>query len=366
MKLSNYSTPKLRGVAVTLTTVFSAIQICAQAIQNQLPKTFDTARGLKISNGKVVSKTNDSIRVMHDGGIATIESHELPAEIALKLGFNVSTNDEFDLPDPLETPKRTYHRAKLVGVDPDGIKIMHLEGSAKINYEELPKNIVNAYGPFDPAMASRYREQQKELQAIAYREALRLKASQNQIASESAEASLVQANAVKQMLTENPTFISPLVSVTLGASSSGGKVNTQTNDGVTSSKTTASIRNISCTVRSQASQPQRLRLQCLLLTRTAFVNGPLNAEVAGETSVELGPSVTKNVQFTAEAFRSEETQKIGTLSTTNATYTIYMSTRSGVKYVGWSVRAIDGKGRVCAVASSMAPYDRFSWQTPIN
>ncbi len=36
----------------------------------ELPKTFQTSRGLAVANGKIVGKTADSIRVMHDRGIA--------------------------------------------------------------------------------------------------------------------------------------------------------------------------------------------------------------------------------------------------------------------------------------------------------
>lgn len=334
----------------------------------ELPKTFQTSRGLAVANGKIVGKTADSIRVMHDSGIAIISARDLPPEIAKHLGFDVVAllGDEFQIPDPLITTLRTYNKTELTGVDPDGVRIMHTEGSAKINYEDLPSIVVDALGPFDPLMAATFRDRQKELQAIAYREAQEFKAAQNRVAAQSSTDVTPENNEEKQKLMADPALISPSVLVALTAQSSGGKFNSQTSDGVTSIKETASVRNITCSIQSQTSKPQRLRLQCLLLTRPAFVEGPLTAEFAGETNIELGARGAKSVEFTAEAVRTDETRKIGTVTTPFAIYSIHLQTRSGVKYIGWSIRAIDGQGRVCSVASSIPHYDRFSWQTPVR
>lgn len=357
------TTTLLMGIVTLL-----LVMVCLAETAPSLPKVFKTVKGLEVVNGRIVGKTDNSIRVMHDGGIANINARDLPPDIASQLGFNttVSPTDEFQIPDPLVTAKRTYHKTQLAGVDPDGIRIMHVEGSAKINYEDLSSVLIQAFGPFDPMKAASFRNRQKELQAIAYREAQEFKAAQNQTTAPSATATEVENNEDKQKLLENPSLISQSILVALSARSSGGKINTQTSDGVSSVKETASVRDITCAVQSQTTKPQRLRLQCLLLTRPAFVDGPLTPELAGETNVELGPNSGNSIRFTVEAVRTDETEKIGTLTTPNVVYSIQLRTRSGVKYIGWSIRAIDGQGRVCSVASSIPHYDRFSWQTPVN
>jgi hypothetical protein len=40
--------------------------------------------------------------------------------------------------------------------------------------------------------------------------------------------------------------------------------------------------------------------------------------------------------------------------------------KEGAKYVGWTWRAIDAQGRICAVHSSIPAYDRYAWQTPLE
>jgi|GEM_PF-3131748 len=332
-----------------------------------LPASFKTTKGVEIRNGTIKSKADDSVRIMHDGGIVTLNVKEMPPEIAKLLGFAaVSTDAEKPLPDPLVTLKNSFQKTELAGIDPDGIRIFHKDGSAKINYEDLPDDLKQEFGPFDTELALRFRDQQQEQQRVAYREAQEFKAAQNKIAAQNSPVEGSVQNEQKQKLLDDPSMISPSVAVNLIARSSGGKFNSQSSDGVTSTKETASVRNITCSVESKSGGYQRLRLQCLLLTRPAFIDGPLTPELAGETNVDLGPAGVKVVEITAEAVRTEQTQTIGRLTTTYATYTIYLRTRSGVKYIGWTIRAIDGSGRVCAVTSSIPHYDRFSWQTPVQ
>ncbi|MCF7786668.1 MAG: hypothetical protein K9N47_11140 [Prosthecobacter sp.] len=346
-------------IIVFITSILNAASI--------LPASFKTTKGIEIRNGTIKIKTEDSVRIMHDGGITTLHVKDLPPEIVSLVGFaTVSTEDEKPLPDPLVTPKHSFQKAELAGVDPDGIRILHKDGSAKINYENLPTDLKEAFGPFDPELALHFRDQQKEQQKVSYREAQEFKAEQNKIATQTSPAAESAQNNQKQKLLDDPTLISPSVAVHLTARSSGGKYNSQSSDGVTNTKETASVRNITCSAQSKSGGYQRLRLQCLLLTRPAFVDGPLTPELAGETNVDLAPDGAKIVEITAEAVRTDQTRTIGQLTTAYASYTIYLRTRSGVKYIGWSIRAIDGSGRVCAVTSSIPHYDRFAWQTPVK
>lgn len=113
---------------------------------------------------------------------------------------------------------------------------------------------------------------------------------------------------------------------------------------------------------------QRIKLQCLLLTRGSGGNGPLTANVLGEIPVDLAlasePGGTKTVSVTAEAVRFDYTQQIGTTTTLLAKSILYVKARGGENYIGWCMSAVDGEGRVCGVASSIPHYERFGWQTP--
>ncbi len=345
----------------------TAMAASASTIQ-VLPNFFRTTNGIDIRNAKIINSTEDSIRIMHDGGIVRLNAKELPQEIAGILGFrNEGANDEAILPDPLITSKHRFAHSKLTGIDPDGIRILHAAGVAKINYEDLSKDLIAAFGPFEADRAKIFRDQQQELQRAAYSSAQKLKMAGGKAVGQPT----LQIEDQKQKLLANPSLISTPVIVELTGQSVGGKIKTSYFDpkDSTSTREESSARNIMCHVQSKSDGYQRLRLQCLMLSRPAFVKGDIQAEVVGETMVELGPwpspGFLKIVTVAAEAVKTEKNRTIARGETANFYITISLRTRSGVKYIGWCWRAIDGLGRICAVSSSIPPYDRFAWRTPL-
>jgi len=76
--------------------------------------------------------------------------------------------------DPLPTEITTvlgkkYEGVKVLGVDPDGLRIMHSGGAAKISFPDLPKNLQERFG-FDPEMARQFAEQRAMGEAARIRQ----------------------------------------------------------------------------------------------------------------------------------------------------------------------------------------------------
>lgn len=326
-----------------------------------LPTLFNTTKGVEIKNAKVLSQALDSVKLMHEGGIVTLSVADLPAEVAQLLGLTIAeaTPETKPLPETLTIKERQFRSVKLSGIDPDGIRILHAEGGGKIMHEDLPRELLIDYGPFDPQLALSFREQQKEQQRALYK--IRLDA----IKSENAQAGRLQGlsqsstiphNEVAAELLENPTQVSMPVYVELAAQSIGGKNRDtpfSTNYGSFVNEDT-STRSMICTIKSIVALPQRVRMQCIMISRP-LAGGALQADVVGETLVELGPNAQKTISTSA------------TVESTDEKYVaLGLRFKSGEKYIGWCWRAIDGANRVCVVRSSIPHYDRFGWQTPIK
>lgn len=325
-----------------------------------LPKAFKTSKGAEINNAKISAQNPDSIKVMHDGGIATIPHKQLPPEVLTILGINPATQpaeEAIKLPDPLETTKSKYETPELVAVEPDGIRIRHSLGSAKIKHEELPKDVIDLVGPFDAKLASSYREAQAERDRAAYaatRKAL-MEAQAESIAS--AKAAQEKLDEHKNALLADPKLISPSIYVEIKAYSTGGK--NRDTDWATSwgsySRTDVSERKMYCTIQSKIGGYQRARLQCVFLTREVSGGKDLMYEVVADDLVSLGPNVAKIVGASAVAEQSDDRYAA-----------LGLRFREGVKYVGWCWRAVDGMGRVAAVYSSTPAYDRYGWSVPVE
>ena len=368
---------------------------CLLAAPLSLPEKFITRKGLSIENGKMLNQTTDTIKVMHSNGITLIPHADLPPEVASMFGINIdsseNSSEEFPLPNPLVAGKYSLEKPSLSGIDPDGVRVRHINGITKIPYEYLTSELLTQFGPFDSKQAAIFREREKEIQRITYRSVQDAKLAEINILSggsaQTAPASLNSESsagslssqappvlgskaATKQALLENPSIISDIVRVAISARSDGGKINSESRGSQTMdhTKVVTSFRNISCNIVSQWDNYQRIKLQCLLLTRGSVGNGPLTANVVGEITVDLAPAGdpggSKTVSVTAEAMRFDSTKQIGTITTVLAKYILYVNARGGEKYIGWCMRAVDGKGRVCGVTSSIPHYDRFGWQTP--
>jgi hypothetical protein len=323
-----------------------------------LPPTFTTSKGLAVQNGRVIGRNEQGVRIMHDGGLVTVSHAELPAEVAALLGVEQSTNpDAIVLPDPLVAKGKTFLKPTLLSVEPDGIRIRHDGGSAKVGYELLPGSLQISLGGFDPDQAMSFRaaenERQKAVQAEMYQQRMKMIEKSNKEAAGGAAPVDQQPTA---NLLQNPEVLSQNVLVELSARSLGGKSRDtpySTNYG-SYIKTDTSARNMACTIKSRSSGAQRLRLQCLFLTR-GVGGGKLRADIVADTKVEVGANAAKVVTTQAKA------------ENTDAKFVaLGLRFKEGEKYVGWSWRAIDGQGRISAVTSSIPVYDKYAWSTALE
>ncbi len=344
-----------------LQLLFLVLSACALAENpSKVPSAFTTTKGISIRNARITSQNSDSIRLMHDGGIATIPLSQLPAEVLHALGLSLppaKPEQAIQLPDPIKTIKAEYKSPELIAIEPDGLRIRHSLGSAKIKHEELPNDVIALVGPFDPKLAASFRQAQAERDREAY--AAQRKAileSQNAIMAE-AKAAEEKVDEHKQALLADPNLVSPSIFVELSAYSTGGK--SRDNDWLTTwgsySRTDTSSRQMQCAIASKINGYQRARIQCIFLTREVSGGKDLITEIVADDLVSLGPKAAKIVTASGEARQSDDRYAL-----------LGLRIREGVKYVGWCWRAIDGAGRVTAVYSSTPAYDRYGWGTPLN
>jgi hypothetical protein len=67
--------------------------------------------------------------------------------------------------DVTTTDGRTYKDYTITEIEPDGLRIMHANGAARIPYEKLPTDLQKRY--FDPVKVAAYREVAAEAQRVA-------------------------------------------------------------------------------------------------------------------------------------------------------------------------------------------------------
>lgn len=326
----------------------------------QLPPLFKTSKGAEIKNAKISAQNPDSIKVMHDGGIATIPHSQLPPEVLASLGINPAAQPSeniIKLPNPLATSKSEYADPELLAVEPDGIRIRHTLGYAKVKYEDLPAVVVEIVGPFDPKLAASFRDAQAERDREAYAAQRKAILDAQNASNASAKAAQEKMDEHKNALLADPKLVSPSVFVELTAYSTGGK--SRDTDWATTwgsySRTDVSERKMQCTIASKIGGYQRARLQCIFLTREVSGGKDLLYEVVADDLVSLGPKVAKIVTASGQAEQSDDQYAA-----------LGLRFREGVKYVGWCWRAVDGSGRVSAVYSSTPVYDRYGWSVPVE
>lgn len=329
--------------------------LCAQAQSPSLPPSFKTSKGQTISNGKVMATTPTGVKIVHDSGIANLPNEELPPEVQSLLGIQAAAPQTFpDLPAQISIKFVTYQSAKIIGLDPDGIRITHSNGNAKINHEDLPPELVALVGPFDQekAMVFRREEEAKLMQARAQaaeiaRQMAGQKAALSEVTPEDSEPSYIER------MKEDPNLLSMGLSIALSGSSSGGRSSSRYKDSSSIiDDSSTSNRKMTCHVQSRAGHPQRLRLQCIFLTRPVN-GGDIQADVVADTLVNVGANSTATVVASASVDRVDVTAN-------------YIGLRfvGGGKYLGWCWRAIDGSGRVAAAHASISGYLRFAQSTP--
>ena len=339
-----------------LLCVLATSLVAADVSQIQV---IETSKGKKYYGVKITGQTEAGLKIMHDGGVALIPFAELPEHILTLIGAQAApkSEPEVPLPNPFKTTKVEYKDAELTAVEPDGIRIKHAQGAAKVPYESLPQSLLDVVGPFSAEAAAQFRLAEAERNREAY-----LATRQAIMASQNAEAEIIEkekekVEEQKQELLANPKKVSPVLAIRIAASSTGGKSRDTTFKTYYGSyaRTDTSVRNMVCSVSSIARAYQRAHLQCLFLTRDVTGGQGLNYEIVADDLVSVGPLVTKTVEATGEAQQSDDKY-----------VALGLRIRDGVKYVGWVWRAIDGQGRICAVYSSQPSYDTYGWSAPIE
>ena len=342
-----------------LTLLILVAMSSARGEAPSLPATFTTMQGKVIKNASISARTEEAIKVMHDGGIANIPLAHLPTEVLTALGITSVAPEEpaIQLPQPFLVGKNNYQKAELTGVDPDGIRIKHDMGAAKVPFEVLPATLIDQVGPFDAKRAGEFRQAELERNRAAYTAARQSINAAQAAATNGIIAEQKALEEQKQGLLSDPKKISEVVNVRISATSSGGKNRDtvwQTYYG-SYDRTDTSKRTMVCTITSRSGGFQRARLQCIFLTRDVSGSRDLLYEIAADDLVNLGPQVTKTVVAGAVTQQSDEKYVM-----------LGLRIKEGAKYVGWTWRAIDAQGRICAVYSSLPAYDRYAWQTPLE
>ncbi len=341
-----------------------------QAQTTELPGAFTTTKGKVIKNAKVLGRTDDALRISHNDGIGSIPFTELPAEVAELLGIDTGEDpNAIKLPNPLVASGKNYLETRLLAVEPDGIRILHDDGGAKLHYEDLPGALQLSLGGFDQEQALKFREaeeeRQKAIKAEMYKQRLEMIDQRNKEAAGRGQPSTVPSPDVPPPTPSNQpsgasprpnappaspraSGVSPMVLVEMTARSTGGRSGSGTDV-----RASVSFRNLECTLKSRSGAAQTARLQCLFLTRSE--GGRMEAHVVADEKISIAPGGVQTVTTAAAA-------NGGVISIPS----FGLNFRVGEKYVGWSWRVVDGQGRICAVKSSTPPYDRHAYATPVE
>lgn len=347
------------------------LSILSSASAVDLPDTFTTTKGQIISRGRIIMEQMDAVKVLHDGGVTLIPLNQLPAEIKTLLGIGeTKSEEEIKLPELLTLDGKDYNKPLLLAIEPDGIRVQHSNGTAKLKYEKLEPSLQKLLGGFDAVRAADFRTAEMERQKQALASIAEAKEMERAINSGQVSASppSIDGNASPKLsasstdaeemagLASDPSLISRVVNVRLTGRSEGGKsreTSWQTDYGSFARRDTSS-RRFMCQVTSTGSKPQRARIQALWLTRS-MANGTLGVAILEDAKVNLAVSGSATVGAVGEVVNVDE--KFVMLGT---------QVRTGNKYIGWVWRAIDGQGRVCAVTSSIPSYDHYGWETPLE
>jgi hypothetical protein len=324
-----------------------------------LLETLTTKSGKVFKNCKVTEKGEEMFKVVHDAGVASVKYSDAPQAVLEILQIQTVQSDE-EIPklnNPFKAGPKVFENAEIVGVDPDGIKISYRDGVAKVKYEFLEESLKEALGGFDSAAAIAFREMEAEQNRAAYRLAREAIAAGQNVGNSSNSESGSGGVDEKDRLMNDPQALTMSANVALEAQSVGGK--TRGTNWATAygsyDRIEVSQRRASALVRSVTERPQRVRVQCLEVSREVSGAKDVNLKVVFDENVELGGRGEKAV--TASIFVGQRDENYAALG---------VRVREGAKYLGWVWRAIDGHGRICAIRSSTPGYDRYGWQTPVK
>lgn len=159
-----------------------------------------TTDGKVYSRIKIASETPDSIKIMHDGGIAVVpkkvikpeflSQHEL-ALAPTTAGDTTAGGDElaatleqFKANVPSFTTKdgRTFQSKEITKLEPDAVRLMTASGIVKLKFTEL-KAITQAALNYDPLKAAKYAAEAEKLRQDQAAAALRIANANSEVSS---------------------------------------------------------------------------------------------------------------------------------------------------------------------------------------
>jgi len=331
-----------------------AAAVCA-ADKPKLPEMIKLRDGRAVGHASLLEIRGDNIKLMHDGGVSVIPITAFLESEQKLLGFEAvaPAPDVIPLPNPFKAGKNEYIGAHLSGVEPDGIRISHQGGAAKIGYELLDSKLQDMLGGFNPTAATAFREQERERQAhiIANIESAKNASieADNKVA---AKSSVPDSGDEMKRLLADPNIISDAANVLLTGGSSGGmrRNTTWQTDYGSYNREDQSFHDITVKITSRLRSPQRVVVEILWITRSEN-GGPLTPTKIGEHKVLVGANQSVSVTSGGKADRTDDKY-----------VALGIQIKTGSKYVGWSARARNGRGQIIAVTSSMPYLDAYGWK----
>lgn len=130
-----------------------------------------TSDGKTFKNVKVMSETTESLKILHDGGIAVLPKGIVPSEFLVRhelsvpaakdasASFTEETLDRFKaaVSSFVTRDGRSFPTAGITRLEPDGLRIITDSGIAKVKFTDLKPSTQEALG-YDPLKASEYAE----------------------------------------------------------------------------------------------------------------------------------------------------------------------------------------------------------------
>lgn len=247
------------------------------------------------------------------------------------------------------TRGREYADVTVTKVEPDGLRISHESGTAKIPFAELPVHIQKKYG-YDPAAAAAYREEYERNAAAVEAdldEAIRANSSKPKKTATStptAEASTRPSTAPQGA---NPSSVPTDVKLQAATSSMGRGSDTSWQTSWGSYDTSVfRARAVSVTVRAATGGDAVLELHWI------------GSEAGRKSNQGVVKVDRKPVTLIAN---QPITHEFGGLFVENDTKYAALGERyhDGLKYAGWVARVVGKDGAVLAIQAARPPMIRF-------
>lgn len=159
-----------------------------------------------------------------------------------------------------------------------------------------------------------------------------------------------------ELVRSNPDYLtkSPKLSVTGQAQGGKSRFEPWKTDYGSYEREDTSSYQLMCTLKTLVQTPQRVRMQAFRLSRNLATN-KFEVMLVGDFKVTYGGHIPTTVGATCRATNTDDKY-----------VALGIRERGGDKYIGWTWRAIDGQGRICAVVSSQSAFDHFAKEQPLT